>query len=245
MTPQSNQTVRQMAIEHPSTVRVFEKLGIDYCCGGRKSIEEACRSANVPLENALELLSACEDEPKTGSEDWARAELDAVITQIIEKHHAYVRTETPRIVGLLSKLAERHGFLHPELKSIREIFTALSEELAAHMMKEEQILFPYIAALARAERENRPAPQACFDSVEMPISRMLADHDDAGALLAQMRSLSGGYTAPAGSCPTYVGTYHALEEFERDLHHHVHLENNILFPRTVELERRLEVGVRV
>ncbi len=129
---------------------------------------------------------------------------------------------------------------HSELGAIQDSFVALSQELFAHMMKEERVLFPFLDAMEAAVRAGQAPPLGCFASVELPIARMLADHDDAGALLAKMRDLSCGYRAPDGSCPSYRGLYQALEEFERDLHHHVHLENNILFPLAAEIERSLK-----
>jgi regulator of cell morphogenesis and NO signaling len=245
MNPESNPTVRQIAIENPAAVRVFESLGIDYCCGGRRPLEEACRLANVPLERAVALLAECGKQVAPGDEDWNAAGLGALIEHIVAAHHAFVRSETPRLTALANKVVQAHGERHPELLAIRDHFQAITEELSAHMNKEENILFPYLTAMETAVREGRPAPIACFDSVETPISRMLADHDDAGALLARIRTLSADFQAPANACPSYKGLYHGLEEFERDLHRHVHLENNILFPRAVELEQSAAVYVRV
>jgi regulator of cell morphogenesis and NO signaling len=124
------------------------------------------------------------------------------------------------------------------VKSIQELFQALTDELSLHMMKEENVLFPYLAQMEAALSEGCAVPPAMFGSVEMPISRMVADHDDAGALTARIRSLSGGFAAPADACPTYLALYQGLEDFERDLHQHIHLENNILFPRAVKMERK-------
>jgi len=124
------------------------------------------------------------------------------------------------------------------VKSIQELFQALTDELSLHMMKEENVLFPWLVQMEAALTEERPVPPAMFGSVEMPISRMLADHDDAGVLTARIRSLSGGFAAPGDACPTYRALYQGLEDFERDLHEHIHLENNILFPRALEMERR-------
>ena len=156
-----------------------------------------------------------------------------------------MRDETPRLEALLQKVVTRHGEAHPELRVIQETFVALSHELLAHMMKEEHVLFPFLDQMERAARTGGPSPVGCFASVEFPIARMLADHDDAGALTAKIRELSGGYQPPDDACPSYRGLYHALEEFARDLHQHVHLENNVLFPRAVEMERSLQVTAHV
>jgi regulator of cell morphogenesis and NO signaling len=142
---------------------------------------------------------------------------------------------------MFEKVVSRHGEDHPELVSIRDLFGALTQELFAHMLKEEHVLFPYLEQMEAAVARGETPPSAIFGSVEMPISRMLADHDDAGELLAKIRVLSSGYRAPDSACPTYRALYQGLEEFERDLHHHVYLENNILFPRVLHMEQGTEL----
>jgi len=234
------QTVREIAIKHPASLRVFENLGIDYCCGGKRPLQEACGQANVPIETVLQQLGDLDVSNVSPEEQrWTEAPLGNLTAHIVARHHRYVREEAPRVEALLEKVVSKHDEAHPELKPIQETFVALSQELSAHMMKEEQVLFPFLEKMELAARTGGPAPIGCFESVEFPIARMLADHDDAGALTAKIRTLSGGYQAPAEACPTYRGLYHALEEFEHDLHHHVHLENNILFPRAVEMEQSL------
>ena len=232
-----DKTVREIAIENPSSVRVFETLGIDYCCGGKRSLNDACTRANVPLESVLNLLAeAKQDHPAKDAGVWNEARLSVLADHIVQAHHGYVRRETPRIAALLVKVIGRHGGSRPEVKHIEELFTAVSQELFPHMLKEEQVLFPYIAKMESAILDGQPLPPAFFGSVTKPIANMLADHDDAGALVSLMRELSNGYEPPAGSCPTFRALYQGLQEFERDLHQHVHLENNILFTRAVELE---------
>jgi regulator of cell morphogenesis and NO signaling len=156
---------------------------------------------------------------------------------IVEKHHRYVRQEIPRVETLLSKVVDRHGAAHSELSEIRNLFGVVAQELSTHMLKEEQVLFPHIERLAAGFARNSPAPPAFFGAVERPIANMIADHDDAGSLLEKIRELSNGYTTPAGACPTFGALYRGLAEFERDLHEHIHLENNILFPRAITIER--------
>ena len=230
-------TVREIVTENPSNVRVFETLGIDYCCGGNRTLNDACTRAKVSVESALDLLAkAGQPHVAQGGQVWNRSRLSALADHIAESHHGYVRRETPRIKALLAKVIGRHGDSHPEVKQIEELFNAVSEELSTHMLKEEQVLFPYIAKMEAAFLDGQPRPAAFFGSVTKPIANMLADHDDAGALFSRMRELSNGYQPPASSCPTYRGLYQGLQEFERDLHQHVHLENNILFTRAVEME---------
>jgi regulator of cell morphogenesis and NO signaling len=238
MTFDTNQTVRSIAIDHPASTRVFERFGIDYCCGGQRSLEEACKSAKAPLDAVVHALDELQTSQTPAAEQsWTQSPLAELTAHIVERHHRYVRDEAPRIERLLTTVVDRHEKAHPELNEIQETFAALSSELFAHMLKEERVLFPYVEEMERAARFGGGGPYACFDSVRTPIRRMLDDHDDAGALTARIRDLSAGYRAPEGSCPTYRGLYQALEEFERDLHQHIHLENNILFPRAIEMER--------
>ncbi len=230
-------TVREIALENPSSIRVFESLGIDYCCGGRRPLSEACSHAKVDPGRVAELLERSvrdSQTPETG--EWSAKPLRELAAHIVEKHHGYVRRETPRIEGLLAKVAAKHGPGHPEIAQIEQLFSAIGLELSTHMLKEEQVVFPYIERMERAVQAGDRVPVAFFGSVKRPIAKMVAEHDDAGALLSQIRDLSNGYTAPRGACPTFMALYRGLEEFERDLHHHVHLENNILFPRAVEME---------
>ena len=243
MTPSANQTVHEIAVANPETVRVFESLGIDYCCGGARTLGDACAAACVPVADILERLTST--PPAAGPEEmnhWREATLCAITGHIVERHHSFVRRETPRLRELLEKVRNRHDQSHPELRAIEQMFNAMAEELRAHMFKEEQILFPYMQQLETAVRECRPAPKAPFGTVANPIAKMMAEHDNAGEALTQMRSAACGYALPEGACPTYTALYRGLEEFERDLHLHVHLENNILFPRAVELERRVGVS---
>jgi regulator of cell morphogenesis and NO signaling len=231
-------TVREIAVENPSSIRVFESLGIDYCCGGAKSIDVACLSAGINTDHLLQMLQQArldaEDRPLR---EWTSRTLRELTTHIIENHHGYIRREMPRITALFEKVNLKHGEAHPELFDIEKLFTTIRQELLTHILKEEQILFPYIERMEQAAFRNELLPPAFFGSVANPIAHMLSEHDDAGALMAEIRKLTDGYKAPAGVCPTFLGLYRSLEEFERDLHLHVHLENNILFPRAIEMER--------
>jgi len=233
MSINSEQTVREIAIGNPASTRVFETLGIDYCCGGNHSLSVACARANVPVERVVGLLERC-GQPSIDavSND---APLGELTRHIVERHHGFVRRESPRIQGLAEKVSGKHGRADPELSEIQALFDTLTQELGEHMLKEERILFPYIQSLG-----DTAASPACFGSVESPIAVMITDHENAGAILAKLRTLSNGYRPPEDACPTFHALYAALEEFERDLHWHVHLENNILFPRAIacEHERR-------
>jgi len=235
----TEKTVREIAVENPSSVRVFESLGIDYCCGGKRPLSEACAHANVDLERVIGLLATAgrDDSKAPANEDWTTQPAGKLIAHIVETHHAYVRGEVPRVGALLDKVAAKHGPTHPETAQIRDLFSAIGQELSVHLLKEELVLFPYIEQMEQATLREASRPPAPFGSVGGPIANMLAEHDDAGAVLAQIRQLSGGYQAPADACPTFLAAYLGLQEFERDLHHHIHLENNILFPRALEMEK--------
>ncbi|MDZ4797524.1 MAG: iron-sulfur cluster repair di-iron protein [Bryobacteraceae bacterium] len=231
-------TVREIALENPSSIRVFETLGIDYCCGGKRSLSEACSLAEIDIDKTLALLEQAELDRRSGqTSEWVTRPLSELIAHIMEHHHAFVRRETERLVGMLAKISAKHGPTRPEIPQIQSLFLVMAQELSTHLLKEEQVLFPHIERLEKAAESGAPAPVAFFGSVAGPISNMAAEHDDAGAILAQLRELSNGYTPPEGACPTFVGLYSGLEDFEHDLHQHVHLENNILFPRATELER--------
>jgi regulator of cell morphogenesis and NO signaling len=235
----TEKTVREIALENPATVRVFETLGIDYCCGGKRMLGDACAHAGVPLDRAIELLASANRQ--TAAEDasgWSEVPMRVLAGHIVKKHHAYVRQEVPRLESLFTKVIGRHGANHPEVAQIEALFAAMDQELSTHMLKEEQVLFPYIENMENAIDAGKSLPPAFFGSVKRPIANMLADHDDAGSLLERMRQLSNGYAPPDGACPTFRGLYKGLEEFERDLHRHVHLENNILFPRAIEMEEK-------
>jgi len=234
----TEKTVREIALDTPSSIRVFESLGIDYCCGGKRPLSYACSHAGVDLDRVLELLDKASREAQAPiAEEWREKPLGDLIAHIVAKHHGYVRQEKPRIEGLLAKVVAKHGPAHPEIAQIEHLFAAISQELSTHMLKEEQVLFPYIQRMEQAVRQGNAVPPAFFGTVQRPIANMMAEHDDAGALLGRIREITSEYTAPAGACPTFQALYHGLEEFERDLHHHVHLENNILFPRAVAMEK--------
>ncbi len=227
-------TVRELALEVPHATRVFEKLGIDYCCGGGKSLEEACSVAQVSVDEVLQSLDTT--APADSGVDWKTASLRELIEHILSRHHAYVKAEIPRLQALLAKVNSVHGERHPELAAIQDEFRAVSGELLMHCMKEEQILFPYIGEMETARLQRRAVEPPMFGTVRSPIQMMIMEHDSAGEALRTIRQASNGFTAPADGCVSYQTLYRALAEFEADLHQHTHLENNILFPRAVEME---------
>ncbi len=236
MTP-TTQTVREIALEQPSSIRVFEKFGIDYCCGGRKPLAEACTEGNLEFNAVIAALEAAAKTPDSEAENWAGMSLESLITHIVTSHHAYVKRELPRLAKLAEKVVNRHGPTKTELPVIEAILAQLDEELSQHLGKEEAVLFPYIANLERAVAIGAAKPQSCFETVANPIAMMTQEHEGAGTLLAEIRRLSHDFTTPEDACPTFHAFYDGLKEFEQDLHQHIHLENNILFPRAIKLEQ--------
>ena len=232
----ATQTVRDIALENPDSIRVFEAFGIDYCCGGRKPLAEACATKNIAVNQVLDALERAGLTPAERPEDWTSKPLGALAAHIVNVHHAYVRKELPRLEELAAKVVRRHGDTQAQLPAIQSRITQLAEELLQHCAKEEVVLFPYITKLERALDDGTPKPHGCFESVASPIAMMTQEHDAAGTLIAEMRELSGGFVPPIGACPTYHAFYNGLREFEQDLHQHIHLENNILFPRAIALE---------
>lgn len=231
----AEKTVREYALEQPSATRVFEKLKIDYCCGGGRPLGEAARLAGVPLEEVGRLL----DEAGGSGEVPAGLEsgtLAGLIDYILDKHHAFTREEMERITALAEKVASKHGGRRPELLTVRVLFRQLCEDLRPHMMKEELILFPYVRQLERAAASGLPAPRPPFGTVNNPVRVMMLEHDTAGDILRELRAAAGDYVAPEDACASFRTFYQALADFEQDLHQHIHLENNVLFPRAVELE---------
>jgi regulator of cell morphogenesis and NO signaling len=238
MSVTAEKTVRELALESASATRIFEKLGIDYCCGGNKSLEQACRVANLSMDEVIDSLEMADQAARAQQSvrDWQKEPLAELISHIQSTHHKYTREELARIAPLLDKVCSVHGKNHPELLQIRSSFQALSAELTMHLMKEENVLFPYIARMEEAAIQNEPVVPSPFGSVQNPVSMMEHEHDSAGNALRAMRQASGGYTLPPDVCVSYHALYQALAEFEADLHQHIHLENNILFPRAVAME---------
>jgi regulator of cell morphogenesis and NO signaling len=235
----TTQTVRDIALESPASIRVFEKYGIDYCCGGRMPLTEACAARNIAVDDVIASLEAASLIPAPAGDNWTSKSLSSLASHIVETHHAYVKRELPRLAELAKKVVNRHGDTKPELPAIQSILAQLDEELIQHQVKEELVLFPHIAKLERSLAGNSPRPHGCFGTVANPIRMMTQEHDEAGKLMADIRQLSQDFAPPAGACPTFQALYAGLREFEQDLHQHIHLENNILFPRAIEMENSI------
>ena len=233
-----NKTIRDIALEAPATTRVFEEFKIDYCCGGRRSIEDVCASSGIDPKVLMErietaIINSTSQTDLAHPEDKTPGDL---IGYILDKHHVFTAQELARLTPLMAKVAARHGELHPELMELRALFTDLANSLTPHMQKEEVILFPYILQLESAANAGLSAPPSHFGTVENLIRMMMSEHDTDGERLRKMRELTNDYTLPEGACPSYTALFAGLVDLERDLHRHIHLENNVLFPAAVKLE---------
>jgi regulator of cell morphogenesis and NO signaling len=232
----SETKVKDIALANPGARQILEDAGVDYCCGGGKSLHEACLHADVPAEEILKRLRENSKHVSPDESSWALAPLSDLTRHIREKHHRYVREAIVRIQTLLDKVGAKHGEDQPEITEIQRLFTEVGREMIMHMQKEEQILFPYIGALEQARSSHSSVETPFFQTVRNPIHAMMKEHDAAGQLVKQIRTASSEYTAAVDACTSYKALYQDLKEFEADLHQHVHLENNILFPRAVEME---------
>ncbi len=234
----ARKTVKEIAVGMPSSVKVFEELGIDYCCGGDKRLDEACRTVGLQLELVTRSLEAASKvpQPDTATVDWNVQPLGLLMNHIVEKHHAFCRQEVARLEPLLEKVVQAHSAVHPELRRIQALFSGLSKELLMHLTKEEQTLFPYISRMEESVTRRTPFSRPAFGTIQNPVRMMVLEHDNAGAALHEIRNLSSNYQLPTDACNSYRALYDGLKSFESDMHQHVHLENNILFPRAVAME---------
>jgi len=234
----TTETVGEIARRHPAAVAVFEALGIDYCCGGNKSLEDACQKKNVSLNLVLsDLSSALVARPTQADGHWMTSPLAELSAHIVTQHHDYAKRELPRLTALAAKVQSRHGQAHQELDKIRELVEAMSSEMMLHMLKEEQVLFPRLKSVEESAQAGVAPPPAFFGRLINPIRHMMSDHDDTGELLRSIRALTNDYKLPEGACMSYQALYGGLEALEKDTHQHIHLENNILFPRALEFEK--------
>jgi regulator of cell morphogenesis and NO signaling len=234
----TTQSVREIVQQHPAAVPVFEAHGIDYCCGGSKSLEDACNKKNVPLNQILsELADALVARPGKEDGQWMTSPLRDLTAHVVERHHACAKRELPRLAALAAKVHLRHGHMYPELNQVRELVETMSSEMFTHMLKEEQVLFPRIATMEHAAENGSALEPAFFGALINPIRHMMSDHDDTGEMFSSIRNLTHDYKLPEDACMSYQALYQGLMDFEKDTHRHIHLENNILFPRALALEK--------
>lgn len=240
--PLQDQPVGEIVLNHPETRFYLGKLGIDYCCGGKLSLSRACRGRKLEVDavvRGLEEVMRTQSQAVDQELDYRGLSLDELTDHIVSVHHQYVQTVTPEIQRLLDKVSKRHGGEHPELHEIRNLFDHIAGELAMHMRKEEFMLFPWIKRTAMAKRGEVPFQAPPFGTLANPIHMMESEHEGAGGDMERIRELTNDYTLPEGACMSYWQVYELLKQFEQDLHMHVHLENNLLFPGGLAMESEL------
>lgn len=222
-------TIGELAVAMPEAIPVLERLGIDYCCHGEQRVQAACAAAGITADELLQLISIAEKRPAERA--WETESAGALIGYIVDTHHAYTRRTLQTVQKLAEKVRNAHGQNHPELLVVERLVAELMADLIPHMLKEEQVLFPFVGKL-----EQGDAPVPFFGTVQNPIRMMMLEHETAGEKLAELRSLTMDYTLPEEACTSYEALFARLIELEADLHRHIHLENNILFPRALDLE---------
>lgn len=233
----ATRTVREIAIESPATTRVFEEYKIDYCCHGNTPFNEACKEAGV---SPVEISEKIADVLQRGDTDTAAdVTLHSLIEHILDKHHIYTKQEIEQLTPLMAKVVMRHCESHPELFELQKIFEEICNDLGPHMMKEEMVLFPYIGELELNLAKQIAGQRPHFGSVVNPVSMMNIEHEAVGSLLLRMRLVANDYRAPADACPSFIALYSRLADLERDLHQHIHLENNVLFPKAIAMEEKV------
>jgi regulator of cell morphogenesis and NO signaling len=228
-------TIAELVVERPSRARIFERFGLDYCCGGKLPLDVACQKKNVDL---AQITAALERESMAfvvEDHDWSAASIHELTAHIETTHHAFLKRELPRLEFLTHRVAARHGDHRPELNELHQFFLRFKADFESHMAKEEQVLFPMCRQLELAEA----TPASHCGSVRNPVAVMIREHDAAGEDLSHMRKLTNNYIPPADACNTYRAMLAGLADLERDTHTHVHTENNILFPKAIAIEAAL------
>ncbi|WP_242920132.1 iron-sulfur cluster repair di-iron protein [Pontibacter liquoris] len=236
---EAGETVGELVAKDFRKAQVFKKYGIDFCCGGKKSIKQVCEEKGIDSSKVEQELNALPDTATGNETDYASWEPSFLADYIVNVHHKYVREAIPALYEYTAKIARVHGSRHPELLEIAKHFTNVANELEAHMPKEERILFPFIKQLYEAKKNGVKLDAPAFGSIQNPINMMEMEHEIAGNDMEAIRTLSNDFTLPADACATYTVAFKKLQEFEDDLHRHIHLENNILFPKALEMEKEV------
>lgn len=229
------ETIGQIAVKDLRKAEVFKKYGIDFCCGGKKTVREVCREKGIDATKVEQELQQVSKESKTDNNAYNEWDLDFLADYIVNTHHRYVRKYLPELKGYALKVAQVHGDRHPELLEIQKLVETINEELNEHMVSEENILFPYVKKIVNARKSSLPLDKE-NKSLASLIEELEKEHDYVGRCLDKIRELSNGYAIPDDACASYKLMYKMIQEFEDDLHIHIHLENNILFPKAVELK---------
>lgn len=239
MTITEKSIVGELVAQDYRTASVFKNHGIDFCCNGNRNIADACEKKNIESNALIEKLEQVVQQNNNQSTDFNTWELDLLADYIEKKHHRYVEQKIQEIKPFLNKVVKVHGSQHPELPEVEQLFNGSAGELTAHMKKEELILFPFIRNMVKAKNANEAFNPPPFGTVQNPVAMMQHEHDVEGERFRKISALTQNYTPPADACNTYRVTFALLKEFEDDLHLHIHLENNILFPKAVEMEKTL------
>ena len=234
----TDRTVGELAVEVPNSIRVFEAWKIDYCCGGQTPLTDACAAVGKRVEDFIAELSRAAAVPDTSIRDWSADTLSAMSANIISIYHTYTREELQTLAPIADKVLSVHGERRPELAEVVSLLRDLTNDMVPHMLKEEQVLFPYVEQLEEAIAGDQPAPTPFFGTVKNPVRMMMLEHDRVGELLASLRAVTDDYTPPESACFSYRELYRRLAELEQRTHQHVHVENNIYFPRAVALEEQ-------
>jgi regulator of cell morphogenesis and NO signaling len=238
--PTSTQSIREIVATQPSAARIFERFDIDLCLQTENSLSRACAELQLSVDQVLEKLADAEAQEQGGLPiDPATLSIERLIQLIVRAHHQYVRRELPRLAEAVQKLATKRSDRSPELQQVAELVEHLRADLFAHIGKEEQVLFPFIAQMDRDSIVAYPPAHACFRSVSHPIFMMMQEHEAANRIVSELRDITTGFEAPAWACATHTALFIGLRAFETDLKQHVHLENNVLFPRAIKLEAEL------
>ncbi len=232
-------TIGELVAKDFRKAEVFKKYGLDFCCGGKKTLTVACQERGIDVIQIEIELKEVEEQAALPSHDYSQWKLGFLVDYIVNTHHKYVTQAMPSIFEYTQKVAKVHGRRHPEAIEIANIFLKVMDELNRHMMKEENALFPYIKLLVSSDNQKKPLEPSRFGTIQNPIRVMEFEHDEVGSLMSEIKKLSRNYSAPADACTTYRLSYSKLKEFEDDLHQHIHLENNILFPKAVALEAEI------
>lgn len=232
-------TLAELVSEDPRRAVIFQKWGLDFCCGGKQTLQEACAGAEVPLTTVEEALEALQKQQTTEVHDFRTWPATKLIHFILDNHHAYVEAHVPQIRPLLAKVVQVHGARHPELAEVQQIWESMADHLIVHMKKEELILFPYIQKLEKAAAEGSVPDAPPFGSVRNPVYVMEAEHEEEGQRLKRLQQITGNFTPPPDACNTFKAVYALLSDFIENLLMHIHLENNLLFPKAIKMEEQL------
>jgi regulator of cell morphogenesis and NO signaling len=231
----ANKTVGEFVAADYRSAKVFEKYGIDFCCGGKELLSAACREKGIDLATIQAEIEAVKSEPLERGQNYSAWELPFLSDYIVNTHHGYLNENTSQIAVYAQKIAEVHGAHHPEVIEIAGIFSGIATDMEAHLREEEEVLFPAIKRIHEARKAGREPAAEDIEALNASLAKLHQEHDAIGDAVHAIRDLSNGYAIPEDVCNTYVVTYRKLKEFEDDLHKHVHLENNILFPKAAKL----------